>query len=743
MIGDLYKKGDFAKVVDNFTYFTLSSRDRALYISSLEKLTDYEKIIKLTVVGDIDVTDIPASMKIGQILWRIGQLNRCFRLYFRMLRAHPQNTDVQVNLFLLITEKNRVKLVRNLLTWILKKNGGINSRLATAYIKRYRSVVELLDILSDATINKPENYAELANAYYFYIYFAKPLSSLSEVQSDKDIQAQLDALWAHFSEKNIEVFRGALRSYKLNEETYINLSSQLIGISAWDDALRVIVAGKYHYPLCVNLNVNHLVCSLNGYPKDEALHTANEIISIFPDSVDIQKNVAAVFEHFGDVDGALRLYQHLADDHQDVVGLTKLPYLLAKLAKFEVARLRWNSVESSKVPHSSLFEALHFDPKPSTAYHRALDLHAASYWKSISLAPVTIGRAHPKIAFISGDIASHAVSNHVFPMICQLAQQLPVDVIGHTLSSNNVTSYFRQHAVTFFDFSMKSALDIGEYVRSKSYDHVIDLTGRTKNGLMRLHRERLAPSVISMLGFPGTMGHPNIDFILCDDILITQEHKKYYSEIPLRLPCLFFPFGEEHFGAKSGVFRRALQIPDGSLCLYSPHKTVKLNDDILRIWAQLSLLNGVYFVIFAEDTEVRARIFERFEADGNKERVRFFPKLRGPQYVELISEMDLMLDCFPFCGGATAIDAVARGLPNLTVCGQAYHNRMSAAINIYSGCEDLVCENLSEYKSIAEHFVTQLSFREKISKNLLRARSGNVFNLNIYAQQFEKLLRAT
>ena len=69
----------------------------------------------------------------------------------------------------------------------------------------------------------------------------------------------------------------------------------------------------------------------------------------------------------------------------------------------------------------------------------------------------------------------------------------------------------------------------------------IDLKGYTKDNQIDIFQKRVAPIQISYLGYPGTTGIDNMDYILADKIITPKENFKFYSEKVLHLPNCYQP----------------------------------------------------------------------------------------------------------------------------------------------------------------------------------------------------------
>ena len=89
---------------------------------------------------------------------------------------------------------------------------------------------------------------------------------------------------------------------------------------------------------------------------------------------------------------------------------------------------------------------------------------------------------------------------------------------------------------TFYNVSGMSDIDIANLGRKLKLDIAVDLKGHTTDCRPKIFAFGAAPIQISYLGFPGTLGDKNIDFIIGDEFVTPLEHEKYYTEKIIQMP---------------------------------------------------------------------------------------------------------------------------------------------------------------------------------------------------------------
>ena len=88
----------------------------------------------------------------------------------------------------------------------------------------------------------------------------------------------------------------------------------------------------------------------------------------------------------------------------------------------------------------------------------------------------------------------------------------------------------------FYDIEDKSDDEVLSLCRSLNFDIAVDLNGYTKCSRPNLFNYKVAPIQINFLGFPGTLGSNNYDYILVDKYIVPKEYKNFYNEKILYMP---------------------------------------------------------------------------------------------------------------------------------------------------------------------------------------------------------------
>jgi len=100
------------------------------------------------------------------------------------------------------------------------------------------------------------------------------------------------------------------------------------------------------------------------------------------------------------------------------------------------------------------------------------------------------------------------------------------------------------------------------------------------------------------------------------------------------------------------------------------------------------------------------------------------PAVPHDDYLRINLACDAMLDTLHWSGGNTTLDALACGLPVVTLPGAFMRGRQSAAMLRMVGADELIADDQDHYVSIATRVVEETAWRKGISERLRDARGA-------------------
>jgi len=109
------------------------------------------------------------------------------------------------------------------------------------------------------------------------------------------------------------------------------------------------------------------------------------------------------------------------------------------------------------------------------------------------------------------------------------------------------------------------------------------------------------------------------------------------------------------------------------------------------------------------------------------DRVILLPITSRDTYLRINMACDVMLDSLHWSGGNTSLDAIAAGLPVVTLPGRFMRGRQTCGMLMVAGVPELIAADARDYVARALRVVSDAAFRESVVERL-RAGSESLFN---------------
>lgn len=278
-------------------------------------------------------------------------------------------------------------------------------------------------------------------------------------------------------------------------------------------------------------------------------------------------------------------------------------------------------------------------------------------------------------------------------------------------------------------------------IAADKLDILVDLGGHTAGGatlmLLAHHPARI---IIEAVGWFDTTGMPTVDYLLTDDIMDPPGREALLSEQPLRLPhaWCFTPskamraarervassYRDSQTPLPSQAPSRAPAPPAGEpwpVRLASFQNFLKISDDVLDAWRAILERAPQAHLLLQDTMRVPARVAElerRMHAAGlPMERVT--ARMGSDDYLDDLAQQDLILDTFPYPGGAMTATALYLGVPVLTLRGDSHSRSVGASILTAAGLPELVAESAGRYIGMAAELIVQPEKRMALRTRVL------------------------
>lgn len=310
-----------------------------------------------------------------------------------------------------------------------------------------------------------------------------------------------------------------------------------------------------------------------------------------------------------------------------------------------------------------------------------------------------------RIAYVSSDFRDHPVA-HLVAGLFERHDRDRFDITAYALSpSIGDVHRLRIEAAfpEFHDVSGASDLEIAQRIRAAETDILIDLNGLTGHLRPSIFAARPAPIQINYLGYPGTVGHGLVDYILADPIVAPRGREEAYCEQIIRLPHAYQINDDRKVIAAETVSRHQEGLPETGFVFASFNAHYKISPPVFDVWMRLlqAVPGSVLWLIGGREDAV---LNLRAEAEARgvpSDRLVFSSRVDLQDHLARHRLADLFLDTLPYTAHTTASDALWAGLPLVTRIGEGFAARVAASLLTAVGLPELITDSLEAYEALA------------------------------------------
>jgi len=309
-----------------------------------------------------------------------------------------------------------------------------------------------------------------------------------------------------------------------------------------------------------------------------------------------------------------------------------------------------------------------------------------------------------RIGYMSSDFRWHAVSLLTAELL-ELHDRSRVEVFGFCWTQEEHSS-MRLRMIQAMDHCIPIGHlgdeDAARLIRSMEIDVLVDLHGLATKARPNILAHRPAPIQVTYLGYPGSTGHPDIDYVIADDYLIPDKLEDCYSEKPIRLPTVFQVSDRKRVSSLRPS-RESCGLPADAFVFCSFSNTHKITHEVFSAW--MSILrrcpDSVLWLL-ADNRWAEESMLRHAGSQGvPPSRLIFSGRVLPEDYLARYQVADLFLDTFPFNAGTTANDALWMGLPILTRSGRTFASRMAGSLLRAAGLPELIAASVADYEEKA------------------------------------------
>lgn len=323
-----------------------------------------------------------------------------------------------------------------------------------------------------------------------------------------------------------------------------------------------------------------------------------------------------------------------------------------------------------------------------------------------------------KIGYLSGDFITSVNMPFVIQLLAAYNREL-FDVYVYSLNEEEdcATDFVRSKVDNWRSVSVTTPKETAKVIQSDGIDILFDISlhcGRSHT--LPVVAYKPAPIIVGGIGYMSTSGMKAVDYFLtdvyCDPEGMGDE---YFTERLLRLPYSHFCFTPREYSQKFSVNTKIHDnIVFGSLNDYR-----KLNDNVLTAWSHIlkRVPNSSLLIQSVGNEEDREWLKEKIAKNGidlNSVEIR----KPSNDYYATYNDMDIMLDSYPYVGGATTLDSLYMGVPPVVMYGTRHGTRFGYSIMQNLGLGELTVNNWEDYENLAVSLAGDRELLEMLHTNL-------------------------
>jgi len=633
----------------------------------------------------LEPTNFSAWLEAGHLCKQMGELTQATAAYQKAITLAPERFEAYLAMARVMAQQGNTELA----------NRAYNEAVQAAIAKGGDAVRQVHWLMGQYVL-------ELGHAQEALGCFNEALKATKadkpETLVNLAAEIQMDAAkaWLRVGNRDKAMRLLTLASGATQESTLSRLAALSFRNNFWQEAIEISRRCVTLFPQSpwAHWNLAHLLAECWQMEEAEKVLQQAEALAPMPGARSLR---AAVAGKVGDADKALALYAELAQSEGKEGGY------------------------ASSAAMSSLYS-------DAQSAQQVADLHRALFadWgngartRDSFVRPPLAGR-RIKLGMVSADFHhQHPVNIFMQPVLRELDRsrfELFMYFVGD--SHDEQTALARTRTEHWIEVGTLNVTQLAKRIDADGIDVLLDMAGHTNQHRMPLFAQRAAPVQMTYLGYPGSTGVPNMDFILGDAVVTPEGCESLYTEQVLRLPGTVFCYAPEEDYPFPVYDNKTAKRP---LTWGSFNNLPKLTPRTLKLWARvLQAVPDSRLVLKApsfSDEGAKRLVSERLQALGvDLSRVEF----RGPvgltDMMAEYADIDIALDPVPYNGGTTSLQAMWMGVPVLTQMGAHFVSRMGASFMTAAGLPEWVAKDDEDYVAIATNMA-------KDRKGLLKLKQG-------------------
>ena len=600
----------------------------------------------------------------------------------------PQNENI-LKQAIQFHQQNKFKEALDLYNHLLKEehqNQNLNFYVGTLFLQlnQFNKAINHLKLIINQARNKNDEILVHALNNMGSCYISLKDNEKALIYLNKAISINNNFFLALLNRVKICLEDNKLDSAKNDLERLKNINS--------NDSDLLNEFGNYYNKINQSiLAIKHYELSIKSNPKN-----------FFP-----YYNLGIIYEKIGDYENSLRFLIKSSQLNPN------FNYLLGKILHLKMYLCDWKNYNDfinkiyQRIDTINPFISISIVDDISYQKKIAVNYSQKSFKNNIKLDLSSYNNKKIKVAYFSSDFREHAFTQ-LFKSVLENHNLNDFEIYGFYFGPkegkeirDDLKKYFKE----FFEVTNKSTQEIINLSRQLKIQIAVNCNGFTKFSRNEIFDKRLAPLQINYLGYPGTMGSENFDYIIADKIIIPEHLKKYYSEKVIYLEQCYQPNSRIINNLKAEeTTRKDFNLPQDGFIYCNLNNNFKITPNIYKVWMNiLRNTKNSYLCLLVSNNDIAKNNIRKLtsELGINPDRVLFTPRTNNREHLNRFALMDLFLDTFPYGAHTTASECLRSGLPIITLQGDVFASRVSSSLLNHLGINELINNSIEMYEEVA------------------------------------------
>lgn len=331
------------------------------------------------------------------------------------------------------------------------------------------------------------------------------------------------------------------------------------------------------------------------------------------------------------------------------------------------------------------------------------------------------GNRRLRIGYVSADFRQHSAVAAFLALLTRFnAAQFEVFAYANNVLTDEWGNILYQHVGPDHWREILAVDDdaVARMIQDDQIDILVDLSGHTRGNRLQVFARKPAPIQITGLGWGGTSGMAAMDYRISDPYISPPDTDVYNVEKILRISSLLQC-------VPSALYQQAEVMPipslqQGIITFGFGNSPFKLNAPLVACWADiLKQVPNSKLHLKCVDMNQPLLIAHYTEALANlgiaRDRLLFSGGTVLEEHLAFYQQVDIVLDAFPYNGGASTLDALWMGRPVVTLAGGT---RAGTAIMNVLGHPEWVGQSPAEYVTIAVRLAQSPEHLQRLCQQL-------------------------